>query len=338
MKGFEDLKSVMLGGFIGDAAGVAFEFRKRNDFASLFKNEEITQYMSSFSHQTGIVSDDSQMSAFTLEGLISALRKNPEATEQEYEFELRQAYSNWLFSQGLENGLASPSRSYLLSQDIVLHRRNPGMTCISALSDMFTLMPSSARNDSRGCGAVMRVAPIGMLGYQKGWDEKKTFSLAECSAFITHNHPTAATASGLFAVLIQKLLSSTTLLNAANELINTYGGYSYNKAAVKPLVKAVKHVSLNTPPLESINDIGLGWTSEEALGIAVYCMMKASSFENLLYLSIVHDGDSDSTASMAGNLWGALNGMNGVRDYWIEENEYTELAIPLVMGLIDSTK
>lgn len=337
MNGFKRLNAVMICGFIGDAAGAPFEFRKRREITPLFPNKKITEYFSAFSHKGGLVTDDSQMTAFTLEGLISALRKDPNPTVIDIELNLRKSYSNWLLTQGLENGLADEKSSLLLSLPIMHQRRSPGQTCISALAEMYSLMPSSAQNHSRGSGAVMRVAPIGMLGALKKWEEAKTFDIAECSAFITHNHPTAASASGLFAVLVQKLLNNTPFEIAVSEVIAQFGGYSYHKDAITPLKKAVKHIKDRTEDDIAIADIGEGWVSDEALGIAVYCVMKAVNFENLMYLSIAHDGDSDSTASIAGNLWGACYSLKGVSDYFIDENELSSEITPLIMGLAEQS-
>lgn len=48
---------------------------------------------------------------------------------------------------------------------------------------------------------------------------------------------------------------------------------------------------------------------EEALAIGLYAAMTASTFEECIELAANHDGDSDSTATIAGQLWGARHGV-----------------------------
>src|SRR5215471_19375771 len=66
------------------------------------------------------------------------------------------------------------------------------------------------RNTSKGCGAVMRSAPIG-LGAGSIED---AFQLARDSARDTHGHPSGYLAAAYFAALIQRLVRGETLPEA----------------------------------------------------------------------------------------------------------------------------
>ena len=57
--------------------------------------------------------------------------------------------------------------------------------------------------------------------------------------------------------------------------------------------------------MENVHQLGEGWNGEEALAIAVYAVLSASSFEEAITIAANHDGDSDSTASIAGQIYGA---------------------------------
>ena len=59
-------------------------------------------------------------------------------------------------------------------------------------------------------------------------------------------------------------------------------------------------------PNDMTDIIGEGWTGETALGLAVYALKKGKSFEHCLIISTNHRGDSDSTASMAAQLYAAF--------------------------------
>ena len=74
-----------------------------------------------------------------------------------------------------------------------------------------------------------------------------------------------------------------------------------------------------TGPLrpETVVTLGEGWNAEEALSIALACALDADDFETGVRLAVNHDGDSDSTGAMAGNLLGALHGLDGIPQRWL---------------------
>ena len=67
----------------------------------------------------------------------------------------------------------------------------------------------------------------------------------------------------------------------------------------------------------AVETLGGGWVGEEALAIALYAALSANSFVEALLIGANHSGDSDSTASIAGQLWGAMNGLGGIPHDWV---------------------
>jgi ADP-ribosyl-[dinitrogen reductase] hydrolase len=59
--------------------------------------------------------------------------------------------------------------------------------------------------------------------------------------------------------------------------------------------------------------LGQGSVGEEALAIGLYRALAGGSFAETLAIAANHDGDSDSTASIAGQLCGAWHGSPGSR-------------------------
>jgi ADP-ribosylglycohydrolase len=55
-----------------------------------------------------------------------------------------------------------------------------------------------------------------------------------------------------------------------------------------------------------------GWCGEEALAIGLYSALTDGSFTQVLSIAANHDGDSDSTASIAAQLYGASEGLTGL--------------------------
>ena len=64
------------------------------------------------------------------------------------------------------------------------------MTCLSALRD-YEGAPGIAGNDSKGCGGVMRVAPVGLFWFtfKEGLETSAVFESGKICAGLTHGHP-----------------------------------------------------------------------------------------------------------------------------------------------------
>ena len=84
----------------------------------------------------------------------------------------------------------------------------------------------------------------------------------------------------------------------------------------------------------AISSIGQGWVAEEALAIAVYAAMRyQDDFEKAVIASVNHDGDSDSTGSITGNILGAKLGLSGVPERFIEPLELKDIIMEIADDL-----
>ena len=66
----------------------------------------------------------------------------------------------------------------------------------------------------------------------------------------------------------------------------------------------------------AVRKLGAGWIGEEALAIGLYAALVGRSFPEVLAIAANHDGDSDSIASIAGQLRGAFEGLSDLPDAW----------------------
>lgn len=67
--------------------------------------------------------------------------------------------------------------------------------------------------------------------------------------------------------------------------------------------------------VQAIRLLGEGWVAEETLAIAVYCVLKYQmDFHRCMAAAVNHDGDSDSTGAVAGNILGAYLGYEKIKD------------------------
>ena len=84
---------------------------------------------------------------------------------------------------------------------------------------------------------------------------------------------------------------------------------------------------------DAIRRLGEGWIAEEALAISIYCALVARNFEQGVILAVNHDGDSDSTGSIVGNLLGAMHGVKSIPAEWLEPLELRDVISELAEDL-----
>jgi ADP-ribosylglycohydrolase len=80
--------------------------------------------------------------------------------------------------------------------------------------------------------------------------------------------------------------------------------------------------------------LGEGWVGEEVLAVGVYAALAGQSFREVFATAANHDGDSDSTASIAGQLRGAWRGIADLPQSWIEQLDVFDPAMRLVTELL----
>ena len=83
--------------------------------------------------------------------------------------------------------------------------------------------------------------------------------------------------------------------------------------------------------------LGEGWTGDEALAIALYAAASADSVEDAVRIAANHDGDSDSTASIAGQLRSPASGDVLPRYDWARPLDLYDPLIELAFDGTEST-
>ena len=83
----------------------------------------------------------------------------------------------------------------------------------------------------------------------------------------------------------------------------------------------------------AISWLGEGWIAEEALAISIYCALVAPDFRQGVIMAVNHDGDSDSTGSITGNLLGTQLGSKSIPKTWLEPLELRDAIVTLAEDL-----
>jgi ADP-ribosyl-[dinitrogen reductase] hydrolase len=309
----------LLGGAVGDALGAPVEFLGLDEVRAQFGPDGVTTLTPAYG-RTGAVTDDTQLTLFTAEGLIRADNERRAGGEDDPIAAIHRAYVRWLATQG---GRTPDSRAsdlpdgWLASLPELRSRRSPGTTTLTALESGRCGSPDERINDSKGCGGVMRAAPAGLARWEP-------FDTGVRAAALTHGHPTGYLAAGVLARAVAGLAQGEALdaaVGAARDELRRHEGHGECLAA---LDAAVELAAEGEPGPERVERLGQGWIAEEALAIAVYCALIAASFEHGVLLAVNHGGDSDSTGAIAGNLLGAALGVGVIPERWLEELELRE--------------
>ena len=281
-----------------------------------------------------LVTDDTQMAL----AVAWALHDVPAYTAEAVEPLLRQRFLDWA---------ASPENN-----------RAPGMTCLRACAELSrgTRWQQATVAGSKGCGANMRVTPVGLLDV----DLDTLAGLAQLQAGLTHGHPTGLAASELTAYAVRLLRDGAALpalpgllTERAREQRTVYRDEWLGDLWQRPGVTdpaefiargwddCLRVLGRLEAALARPDDggdpcrlTGEGWIAEEALATALLCALRHPD-EPVAALArgATTAGDSDSIAALAGAFLGAAYGMAAWPAAWPARIEYadqlTALADPL---------
>jgi len=211
-------------------------------------------------------------------------------------------------------------------------RRAPGNSCLSSLGSGIMGSVDRPVNDSKGCGGVMRIAPVGLAF----GDAQKAFDLGCRCAAITHGHPTGFLASGFLAALISRIVSGDSLVQGIEVACGILKGEGDCKETMDLIDTAVEAVESKRPSPETVESLGAGWIAEEALGISLYCALAAGDdFEKGVLMAVNHSGDSDSTGAITGNILGSLYGEKIIPVQWVQKVELNSLISEIAEDLFE---
>ena len=308
----------ILAGAVGDALGAPVEFNSIEAIRQRFGPAGTVGYAEEYGG-FGTITDDTQMTLFTLEGLIRGHR----GEHQDLFAPMQHAYQRWLYTQTTEstwadNGGVFATKpepdGWLITNKDLWALRAPGGTVTSALR---AFARGGRRgsfdhrlNNSKGCGAVMRAAPVALLG-------DDAFAFAVGTGLLTHGHPSGFLSAGALAHLVHLLLHDATLPDAIAATRAKLLAWDDSAEQVQALDAAVELAAAGPTPETIAERLGGGWTGEEALAIAVCAALAAEDMRHGLLLAVNHSGDSDSTGAICGNILGAVQGTSAIPPEWL---------------------
>jgi ADP-ribosylglycohydrolase len=282
------------------------------------------------------VTDDTQMALAVGEALLEAPRP---LTAEHLEPALRRRFVEWY---------RSPDNT-----------RAPGNTCLAACARLEHGVPwlQATATASKGCGANMRVAPVGLVpGDESGLTNADRAALAQFQAAMTHGHPTALAAADLTAMTVAYLASGRPVPYLPGWLsmyaesqraiyhADWLGPLWEQPGSATPeqfiargweecltvLDRLDQALAAHDRSADPCLLTGAGWVAEEAFATGLLCfLLFPDDAVAAIRRAAVSSGDSDSIACLTGAFAGAALGMSAWPAEWQGRIEYRERLTPL---------
>lgn len=343
MGNIDKYRGCLLGGAAGDALGYAIEFDREEAIAARYGSRGIRDYQLD---ERGLApfSDDTQMTLYTANSLLCSLAVlsahasssapvsssapapvSPTALAAYAPAQMAQFYVEWMYTQVSPYPLAEP-KAWISSLPELFASRAPGVTCMNACDAMAN--GAKAVNNSKGCGGIMRMAPVGLINTCPSFSGVELQCLGAQLAELTHCHELGWMPAGVFAHIVSLLSrdEASSVREAATQALNTLPEAFPNAHYLGQLQELLRYTlrlaDSDIPDLEAIHALGEGWVAEEALAIGLLCSLRhEDDFAGAITSAVNHGGDSDSTGAIAGNIVGAHLGLAGIPQRYLEHLE-----------------
>ena len=334
----------LLGGAVGDALGAPIEFINIEQIKDRYGERGVIDYVE-FLNNIGEFTDDTQMTLFTAEGLLRAwhraMLRGIGAAVISITFH---SYLRWLHTQNyrvnpinIKDGVYEVENGWLIKREELYKRRSPGNTCLAALNSGNAGGIENPINNSKGCGGIMRVAPVGLVFPN---DREESFKIAAELSALTHGHPSGYLSAGFFASMISDLAMGIKLDESVQNaliILKNWNDHDETSNAVEKAINLYNKTKSSLQELEDnfpeqIAELGQGWIGEEALSISIFCSLHfQNDFKKGILASVNHSGDSDSIGSIVGNILGLINGEKRIPEKWIINLKYNDIVIPIIL-------
>lgn len=342
MRNIDKYRGCLIAGAAGDALGYEVEFMREEQIFRKFGSSGINE----FRLRNGIaeVSDDTQMTLFTANGLLCGTAEMIKNRSMEsYINYIRTMYKCWLKTQTSTFPLNDKSLySWLLNVPELFSRRAPGLTCLSAVENGCNGSIASPINNSKGCGGIMRTAPVGLYFSSGNYDQDFADILGAESAALTHGHELGyIPAAALVHIIGSIIRNDSDVTDAVNSSTAAMQRLFHGSKAIEYFTdlinKAVSLAGSGTDDLSAIHQLGEGWVAEETLAIAVFCAIRyENDIESALRAAVNHNGDSDSTGAVTGNILGARLGYYAIPQKFKHDLELHDVILEIADDLYNA--
>ncbi|HZN66786.1 MAG TPA: ADP-ribosylglycohydrolase family protein, partial [Tepidisphaeraceae bacterium] len=301
---------------VGDVAGAVVEAESPGYIARTYRSIDemlATPIIPEFTGpdwRVGRFTDDTQMTICVAEWLLAGEAPVPDTLLARF----AAAYQPW---RRYGSGTAQILRAYPEHQ--------------AQWRELATMM---FPHGSYGDGSAMRVAPIGLACFDR---PREAMSLAIESSRPTHCHPLAFQGAAFQAIAVATAVAADEFAPAAflqplRAALGYFAGLMQDTARFSTALDDIERgLARGASCAELSETLGTGIEVYEAAPMALYCFLRhPQSFADVIHQAVFIGGDTDTIASMAGAVSGALLGEAAVPANWlaaIREETYPPGAI-----------
>lgn len=332
----------IIGGAVADGMGYAVENLLPIEIEDRFPDGEVKEpYVD---EETGkvLISDDTQMVIFTMDGLLwSYIRCTRSGIGTFENSGVWQSYARWYYTQTnviLDEyiihkhehepvALSSIGIKTVLEYEELYSNRGPSEECLLAIESGQMGTIEMPMNDFKDPGCLARVSPVGLFLHE---NPENAFVVAARNAAITHDHPTGYLAAGTYAYILAEVLNGKNLDVAVRNALLELKKYSYIDEVNDSLEYALHLSECDYDWKYSVGLIGEGWDTEDILAIAVYCVLKGETYEEAVRMAVNCGGLSSTIGCVCGSIAGAMAGIGAVSESWQHNLELHQMMVTWV--------
>jgi ADP-ribosylglycohydrolase len=300
----DKFKGALLGCAVGDALGAPVEGLPTEDIRQ--KYGLVTDFIDE-RFGAGMITDDTQMTIALAQAIIELGRFD-------------KGHAALKFGRWME-----------ASDKGVKEARGVGMASATACRRLYQgVSPEESGVDSAGCGAAMRVSPVGLRHY----DDLKTLKKAAVEqARVTHTDPEAAAGAAGVAFAVARGITEETAVNRSSFIQQVADFIAPISEKMADKIRGLSDY-LSAGPEDGFAYTGNGgYVMETVPGALFAFLLSPYDFEKTVLAAVNAGGDTDSLGAMAGAVSGAFNGASAIPERWktgVEGREYIEsLAVRL---------
>ena len=299
-------RGCLLGGAIGDSLGMPTEVGPSREpgqtIAESCGVEQVTTYLASpnpYFLKAGEYTDDTQQAICLAETFLEGNGN----------------FSGLVFVEKLKASIQNKMRGMGPSTKHILQARS-----IDQIQDDLSGFILAGKYPTNG--GAMRIAPVALLYY---WNQSMLFEKVVEATKITHGHPTSIAGACVHAFMIAKLLTSQ------RDIFDIYRLRHEVASFIEPIdFELAEHIRLRK------KSSGNGCLVIETVPNVLNAFLKQpTDYLTGVLEQVNSDGDTDTKASMIGNLLGAWNGVQAIPKYLIDGLENGEKGKDYILSLAD---
>lgn len=299
----------IMGLVIGDALGDPVQFSSREKI----RKEGLVKGMEDggpYNTPAGTWTDDGSLSIATMDSIIEKRFVDPD--------DIAHRFVRWLYC-----GEYAPFGKAF----------DNGATCTAAIHDF------AKRHDwktcgrtgerSNGNGGIMRILPVCLFGVDLEDDEAAIRFVHDVTA-LTHNHPRALIASGMYYFMVKEMISGTgdMIERLQNGYDHAFRFYHLDQKFSKELGSYTRLMSMGAFSCLNEWEIRSSGYVVDTLEAAVWSLTTTGSFRDALLKAVNLGDDSDSVGAVCGGLAGLYYGYDAIPADWlaaIQKRDWIEM-------------